>query len=260
MASEKVSVLIVEDESLVAMDLSMGLEHDGYNVVGIADNADDAMELYKGNEVDIVLMDINIMGDKDGIETAEALMQLRQVPIIYLTAFTDQKTVERVKNTQPAAFLTKPYNISNVRIAIELALNNFAISRQKEAKVVSMSKEESSQTSTPDKELILQMNNFIFVKYNYRFIKLLLSDLLYVEADNNYIYLVTAEKKIAVRLSLNHFLDKISCKNLIRIHRSFAVNIEAIQSFNEQSVMVDKYELPVGRNYRDGFLQQFHFR
>ena len=262
MASEKINILIVEDEAIVAMDLAAGLEKDGYNIIGIADNATDAIELFRDNETDIILMDIHIMGDKDGIETTMDLLEIKQVPVIYLTAFSDTTTVNRVKDIHPAAFLTKPYSINNVRIAIELAISNFAVTHQQSTtKIISLKDEaKTSLTTSADKEPVLQMDDFIFIKYNYQFIKILLNDLLYVEADNNYISIVTAEKKFAVRLSLNTFLEKITYPKLVRIHRSFAVNIDCIKSFNEQSVMVDKFELPIGRNYKEDFLKHFRFR
>src|SRR5687767_4898608 len=116
---EAIQIMIVEDEAIVAMDLAAGLENDGYRIAGIADNYAEALQLFSDNSVDIVLMDINIYGDKDGVDTAVELMKIKQVPLIYLTAFTDAATVERVKHTHPSAFLTKPYNMDNVRIAID---------------------------------------------------------------------------------------------------------------------------------------------
>jgi DNA-binding LytR/AlgR family response regulator len=261
-ASEKVNVLIVEDESIVALDLSTGLERDGYHVVGIADNAEDARELFENNDVDIILMDINIIGEKDGIETAKDLLGIKEIPVIYLTAFTDAPTIERVKKTHPAAFLTKPYNINNVRIAIDLALNNFAIMKEQQgnAKVISIDEAKTPKELRTDKETILQMNDCIFVKQNYQFIKIRLPDILYVESDNNYTNIFTAEKKITLRISLNQLLEKIIFVKLVRIHRSYAVNLQAIQSFTEQDVLVGKQELPIGRNYKDSFLKHFDFR
>ncbi|MEO6917214.1 MAG: response regulator [Chitinophagaceae bacterium] len=262
MASEKINILVVEDESIVAMDLAEGLERDGYNVVGTADNSAEAMALFTANDVDIVLMDISIIGDKDGIETAINLLKIKEVPVIYLTAFADALTVERVKQTHPAAFLIKPYNINNVRIAIELAINNFAIVRYQATttKIIPLLPEVRVElVGSPEKEQILQLNEWIFVKYKNHFIKLRINDLLYLEADNNYVNIVTTDKKLAVRLSLGQLLDKLKFQQLARIHRSFAVNMNAIQSFSDQVVVVNKVELPIGRNYREDFLRQFNF-
>ncbi len=262
MGAEKIKVLIVEDESIVALDLAAGLEKDGYEVAGIADNAAEAQQLFAEQEIDIVLMDVHIIGDKDGIDTATELLKLRPVPVIYLTAFTDSSTIERAKNTHPAAFLAKPYSLTNVRIAIELALNNFAVARdQSVGKVVPMEKKASGQSpDLPDRDTILQMNDHIFVKNNYAFVKIRLADILYTEADNNYVQIVTQDKKLLLRISMSTLLEKVNYQPLVRIHRSYAVNINSIQSFTDQEVMVDKTPLPIGRSYKEEFLRNFHFR
>lgn len=261
MAAEKVNILIVEDESIVALDLASGLEKDGYCIAGIADNADEAQQLFSEHEVDIILMDVNIIGDKDGIDTATEILKQKAVPIIYLTAFTDAATIERIKHTHPAAFLSKPYTLTNVRIAIDLAVNNFAVAREQQTgKIIPLDKNTPRSTTSPDREMILRMNDHIFVKSNYAFVKIKLDELLYVEADNNYTALVTAEKKFLLRLSLSQLLDKINYKPLVRIHRSYAVNINAIQSFNDQEVEINQQHLPIGRNYKEEFLRNFDFR
>lgn len=263
MAAEKINVLIVEDEAIVALDLAQGLEKDGYAVAGIADNSVEAQELFSSHNIDIVLMDVNIIGDKDGIDTAAALLQQKQVPLIYLTAFTDTATIERAKHTHPSAYLAKPYHLTNVRIAIELAISNFAVARQQEAtgKVIPIEKNSPRPSGdTADKEAILQMNDCIFVKSNYAFVKIRLADILYMEAENNYVQLVTAEKKLLLRLSLSQLLEKVRYKPLVRIHRSFAVNMEAMQSFTDQEIMVNKIPLPIGRSYKEEFLKYFDFK
>ncbi|HSC38999.1 MAG TPA: response regulator, partial [Chitinophagaceae bacterium] len=263
MPTEKINVLIVEDEAIVALDLAQGLEKDGYEVAGIADNSAEAQELFSSHHIDIVLMDVNIMGDKDGIDTAAILLKQKQVPLIYLTAFTDAATIERAKHTHPSAYLAKPYHITNVRIAIELAISNFAVARQQEAtgKVIPIEKNSPrAPGDTSDKEAILQMNDCIFVKSNYAFVKIRLADILYMEAENNYVQLVTAEKKLLLRLPLSQLLEKVRYKPLVRIHRSFAVNMEAMQSFTDQEIMVNKIPLPIGRSYKEEFLKYFDFK
>ena len=154
MSAEKVNILIVEDESIVALDLASGLEHDGYNIAGIADNAEEAQQLFTDNEIDIVLMDVNIIGEKDGIDTAIEILKQKAVPIIYLTAFTDATTIERIKQTHPAAFLSKPYSLTNVRIAIDLAVNNFAVSREQQStgKIIPLDKDNNRGPSSPDRD------------------------------------------------------------------------------------------------------------
>lgn len=260
MATEQINVLIVEDESIVALDLAAGLEKEGYNVVGIADNSEEAMELFREHEVDILLMDINIFGDKDGIDTAAALLKVKQVPVIYLTAFTDAATIARVKDTHPAAFLAKPYNIRNVNIAVDLAISNFATVQENKSPTPAIAADKEASKIEVDKDVVLQMKDYIFIKQNQKFVKVSISDILYAEAGNNYIHLVTANRKYSLRMSLQQLEEKIQYNPFTRIHRSFVVNINAIKSFTETEVQVDDIELPIGRSYREAFISKFNFR
>lgn len=256
---EKIHVMIVEDESIVAMDLAAGLEHDGYTVTGIADNYEDAVKMFSSEPVDILLMDIHIHGNKDGVDTATALMKIKQVPLIYLTAFTDAVTIERVKHTNPSAFLTKPYNIDNVRIAIDLALHHFAEAKPAAAtgKVLPM---QTNAEKKSDKEQFLQLKEYIFIKQNYRFVKFKLAEILFAEADNNYVNIHTQTQKFALRLSLTDLLERLNFPRLIRIHRSYAVNLDEIGSFDEQLIRIAQHEIPIGRNYRQDFMDHFNLR
>jgi DNA-binding LytR/AlgR family response regulator len=87
-----------------------------------------------------------------------------------------------------------------------------------------------------------------------------LQDILYLEADNNYVQLYTPERKFALRVSLGQLLEKIQCKKLVRIHRSYAVNIDRMSSFSDGEVCLGKVTLPLGRNYREEFLNKFYFK
>ena len=253
-----IQIMIVEDESIVAMDLAAGLERDGYHITGIADNYDDAVKLFTRQPADILLMDINIQGNRDGVQTAEALLKIRQVPLIYLTAFTDPVTVERVKHTSPAAFLTKPYSIENVRIAIDLALHHFASART-QAKVLPLAAGQAAEKKG-EKEQLLQLDDQVFIRQNYRFVKFRLSSILFAESDNNYVNLHTDSQKFVLRLSLTDLLDKLQYPKLLRVHRSFAVNIDEINSFDDQLIKVGPHDSPIGRNYRQEFMDRFNLR
>lgn len=254
---ESIHVMIVEDESIVAMDLAAGLEHDGYTIAGIADNYDDAIKIFSGTQVDILLMDIHLHGSKDGVDTATALMKIKQVPLIYLTAFTDPVTIERVKHTNPSAFLTKPYSIDNVRISIDLALHHFAEEKPPTGKVLPM---QTAPDKKADKDHFLQLKEYIFIKQNYRYVKFKLSEILFAEADNNYVNLQTSGQKFALRLSLSDLLDRLQFSRLVRIHRSFAVNLDEISSFDDQLIKIGQHEIPIGRNYKEDFMNYFNLR
>jgi two-component system, response regulator PdtaR len=247
-------ILIIEDEFILASELAETLESEGYEVVLTADNGQEAVDFYQENEVDLVLCDININGDWDGIETVTKLIAIKQVPIIYLTAFTDKDTLERAKATFPAAYIPKPYHITNLRMAIELAINNFAVKIQP-LKILIDEKPEN-----PQKEMFLQVNDDIFIKQNYQFVKFSLNEILYLEADNIYTNIITSQKKYVIRQSIGNVHERLPMKNLIRVHRSFVVNINKIDSFNEYEVMVQGHAIPISRTYKDEFMKHFMFR
>lgn len=124
-----ISILIVEDEVILAMDLTQRLSDLGYIVVDAVDNGPQALGIVKQMPVDLVLFDINIKGEWDGIESARRLRQIQPIPFIFLTALTDGPTIERARQVSPSAYITKPFNDLNLRIAIDLAIHNFALQK-----------------------------------------------------------------------------------------------------------------------------------
>jgi signal transduction histidine kinase len=134
------SVLIVEDESIIALDIRTSLESSGYRVVAIAANAEDAIARVTEFKPDIVLMDIQLQGDRDGIATAEQIHRDFNLPVIYLTAHADEKTLSRAKRTEPFGYILKPFEDQELVTAIEIALSrhqaetavHFALQREKE--------------------------------------------------------------------------------------------------------------------------------
>ena len=97
----KAKLLIVEDEMILAGDMQMQLEKIGYDVVGIASSGKNAMKLTKETSPDLILMDIVLKGDMDGIDTSKELNKLYNIPIVYLTAYFDDEILDRAKKTQP---------------------------------------------------------------------------------------------------------------------------------------------------------------
>ena len=117
-----VCVLLVEDDNIIAKVAEWRLKNLGYSLCGRATTGAEAMELVVKNKPDIVLMDINIKGDIDGIETARMIKKGFNIPVIYVTSHSDGPTLERAKETHPDGFIMKPFEDNDLRVAIELAL------------------------------------------------------------------------------------------------------------------------------------------
>ena len=119
----KTKILIVEDEMILASDVKYQLEELGYNVVGIVNNGKDAIKLTLETDPDVILMDIVIKGDIDGIETAQQINKLYNIPIIYTTAYFDEEILERAKKTEPYGYIIKPYQEGQIHTAILMAIH-----------------------------------------------------------------------------------------------------------------------------------------
>ncbi|WP_128547882.1 LytR/AlgR family response regulator transcription factor [Larkinella soli] len=257
MEEEQIQILVVEDEAVLAMYLCDILEEEGYNVVGTVNNGRKALDLFKKLRVDLVICDIQLKGDWDGIETVGQLQAVRHVPVIYTTALSGKEVLDRAKLTRPAAYLTKPVAISNLRIAIELALYNF--SHKLEARPHDDAHELHSllEKDAPSRETILRIDNLIFIKHNYQFVKIPLEDIMFLEADGAYTTITTHDRKFAIRLTLSTLLDRLSETQLVRVHRSFAVHIKKVEGFSDREITVGKHIVPLGRQYKPAFIQQF---
>ncbi len=116
------TVLIVEDEAIVALDLSAQIQDLGHKVVGIADNAADAIRLAGMHRPDLILMDVVIKGDRDGIEAVRVIHAEQFIPVIFLTAFSDTQTVDRATQVGPHGYLNKPFQLRELRAAIQIAV------------------------------------------------------------------------------------------------------------------------------------------
>lgn len=115
-------ILIVEDEFIIATDIRMSLEAMGYKVCAIVSSGEEAIARTEKEKPDLVLMDVVLKGKLDGVEAAEQIRFLFNIPIIYLTAYTDGNTVERAKRTEPSGYIIKPFNDRELNTAIEIAL------------------------------------------------------------------------------------------------------------------------------------------
>jgi DNA-binding NarL/FixJ family response regulator len=123
-------VLIVEDEALIAAELRIRLSRMGMTVVAIVDTAQRALDEAVRCQPDVVLMDIQLKDGGDGIETALQLRKVVDVPIVYVTAHSDQSTLERAKATSPDGYVLKPFHQADLAVAIELALDRHARDRR----------------------------------------------------------------------------------------------------------------------------------
>ncbi len=124
-------ILVVEDEGIVAMDLANRLVSQGYAVVGPAETAAEALALAESERPDLVLMDIHLKGPADGIEAAEEMRRRWDLPIIYVTAFADEPTLERARVTEPFGYVLKPFGDRELCTAVEMTLYKSRVEKER---------------------------------------------------------------------------------------------------------------------------------
>ncbi|RIW17135.1 hybrid sensor histidine kinase/response regulator [Algoriphagus lacus] len=150
-------ILIVEDDSVSALLLQRALEKNAHQIIGIADTGEKALDILEENLADIVMMDINLAGELDGIKTTEIINEKYDIPVVYLSASSDAETLNKVVGTNPSAYVIKPFNIRELNMVIELAI--FKDRKEKELQKLNNELEEKVKQRTAElyeanKELI----------------------------------------------------------------------------------------------------------
>lgn len=249
---EKLNIFIVEDESIVAKDIQNNLIKLGYNVLGIANNGNDAIEQIKNLNPDVVLMDIMIKGDLTGIEVAEQIKKFVNVPVIFLTAYADESTLSRAKVTEPYGYILKPFKEIDLHSTIEMAV-------YKHQKDAALQKERDFLYSLVENKDGTQ-NDILFVKANSKLVKVYLKDIYYVEALKDYVIINTQYARYTVHSTMKDIEKKLGTVDFVRVHRSYIVRTDKIQAIENQTVVLEneKKAIPVGGSYRDELLSKLN--
>ena len=156
----KGKVLIVEDEPIVALDLKQEVENLGCEVVGVAESAEEALAATDTHRPDLVLMDIRIAGSLDGIQTARVLRNWYQVPSIFLTSYSDERTIARAAREMPYGYLTKPFQSAELKAALRVALHKSKVDARERA-----AHQEVAATIAGMREAVVTIDNTGLVRF-----------------------------------------------------------------------------------------------
>jgi CheY-like chemotaxis protein len=127
---ERVKILVVEDEVIIAKDIQMSLQQLGYSVPSTVVSGEQAIRKAEGEKPDLIIMDIVLQGEMDGIETASIIRSRFDIPIIYLTSYSDKNTQDRAKATEPYGYILKPFEETLVDTTIKMALLNHKMEKR----------------------------------------------------------------------------------------------------------------------------------
>ena len=241
-----IKILVVEDEMIIGAKISMQLTSLGYEVTGILPRGEEAILHVQQNKPDIILLDINLKGKIDGIETARQIQLQNNIPVIYLTANSDEATFNRAKPTRPAAFISKPFKQLDLQRAIELT-----ISRMAEQENGSQPPEHPDDTEHP-----FILSDRIFVRHKEKMVKIMLSDILYMEADRNYSRIFTTTKEYLLSITLKTIEERLPVKLFQRIHRSYIINIMHVDEVAESHAIIAQKPIPLGIGMKEQLMQR----
>jgi len=116
------TILLVEDEQVTAMEIQAMLQELGYDIVDAVSRSDQVYPSVEEHEPDLIIMDIRLQGDEDGIDVVRNIQEARNIPVVYLTAHSDQETLDRARDTQPCGYLIKPVTQDDLKSTIETAV------------------------------------------------------------------------------------------------------------------------------------------
>jgi len=220
--SRQKNILIVEDEVLIASQIEIFLELNGYNCVGIAVDYTGAIELLESKPVDLILLDVKINGFKDGIDIAKYVNQKLALPFLFLTSYNDVDTLKELKILNPIGYINKPINDATLLTNIDLYFSSTKIHTQHIVPIQSGTK-----------------------VYNIN-----CTDLQYIASEHVYINLFFTNHTQTIRLSLTKFLEQLPSKELIQINRSTAINPNAINHIGKSSLKLNDKVFKISEKHK----------
>lgn len=224
-------ILVVEDDKIIAANISMQLGSLGYTITAILPSGEDVLSQIASNPPDIILLDINLRGELDGIEIAEMIQKHYKMAIIYLTASTEEAQFTRAKATSPYAFISKPFKQLDLQRAIELAFVRLT--------------DQNNNFDKMEEVTSAVMVNSLFIRSHEKMVKVPIGDIQYIEAERNCCKIHTKDRDHLLVLTLKELEDKIASDIFVRIHRSFIVNLTYIDEIATCYIVVGNKAIPL---------------
>lgn len=242
---QAIKILIVEDNVIIADDMQSMLEEIGYEIVDNVIVYEQAVEVLKAQQVDLVLIDIILASDKTGIDLGKHIRENYDIPFIFVTSNSDRATVENAKTVKPNGYLVKPFEQQDLYTSIEIALSNFNYSGRKPG--FSEDAEDADDMALSNSVL----KDSIFVKKQHLYYRIQFEDIQFIKADNVYLEVNTSDKKFLVRSPLKDYLEKLPKNKFYRAHKSYIVNVDHIEAINSKDILINNNLIPISKEFKE---------
>jgi DNA-binding LytR/AlgR family response regulator len=236
-----IKVFIVEDMAISRAGIEAMLLKNEYEVAGSAAKAEVAWEKLQNTKVDLVLLDIDLAGIKNGIWLAQQIRAFLNLPIVFLTAYGDQKTLKEVVDTNPDGYLLKPYQEPTLITTINIALQKFS-NTQKE--VIS-----SGSVSI--------LKNVIYIKDRHIKVKLQINTICYIKSDGNYLEIKLDNKTHVVRSKLSEFQKLLPTEIFYQTHQRYIINSNKVAVLGKDFIVIKGEDIPISQKYKNKIEELF---
>lgn len=240
-------ILVVEDEAIVRKDIERTLDKLGHTVVGAVAEGRMAIDMAEAERPDLVLMDIMLKGDMSGIEAAMIIRAQLGLPVIFLTAYSDDATLSRARVAEPYGYIVKPFKSIDVQTAIEMALH-----KHKQEAAIIRERDKLHEIAT-GKEA-----GPLFLKHEGRLVRVNLEDIYFISALKDYTAVHLKDRRYIVHGTMKHIESRLPADRFMRIHRSFIVRLDRIAAIDAPHVILEdeKGSIPIGDSYYGKLLER----
>ena len=235
-----IGIQIIEPNNHFALTLKSALEDTGINSVNIVNTAKSALNVLLKTKPSLNIMDAQLLTGLNEIKTNKSIQELN-IPTIFLTDdYT--KDINRLKAYKPRDIITKPAKLKDIVRKIEITLNRIKLTY--------------NNTTAKSLEKTSYAHENIYVRHNGKKIKLKMADIHYCKAERNYCQIITKSREYLISIPLKALQNKLNSPSLIRIHRSFLVNIKSIDSLNESYIFINDLSIPISKQYKKEIKQR----
>jgi DNA-binding LytR/AlgR family response regulator len=237
----KQNILIVEDNIITAKHIANSLKKFGYQIVAMVNSLEGVQKEIAKNIPDLVILDINLGRDIDGINIAEILEKEFQIPFIFLTSYNDEGTINRIIKLKPLGYIIKPFNPIDLNAVVELAL----------AKIKSQFSLNKSSNGKINKE---NLDNFFFIKNGKKIDKVEIDNIDFIKVEGRYTYIYSQGGKKICNSNLKTLKERLDSAYFIQTHKSYIANLTKVNTITFNNLLIGSYEIPISKNYRSGLI------